>query len=105
MKTAVFKDWCKSGYPVMQLCSEAGEIAGLVAKVQRKSQDSQEAEETYQDPEFKTKLKKELGDVLWYVAAIGHVYGIDLEDVGITNINKLADRMNRGVIHGNGDER
>ena len=44
-------------------------------------------------------LKKELGDVLWNVANIAKLYGIDLEDVAVTNIDKLTERrMNNTIV-------
>ncbi len=50
-------------------------------------------------------LKKELNDVLWYVAVIAHELGIPLEEVVARNIKKLADRKQRDVIKGQGDNR
>jgi NTP pyrophosphatase (non-canonical NTP hydrolase) len=37
-------------------------------------------------------LKKELGDVLWYVNAIALYYDFDLADIAQTNVNKLHAR-------------
>lgn len=42
------------------------------------------------------KLKKELGDVCWYVAAICTKLGIDLGDVMAANIDKLKQRYPQG---------
>jgi len=50
-------------------------------------------------------FKKELGDVLWYVARFAHHLGFSLEEIGVHNIEKLASRMERGVLGGEGDER
>lgn len=41
-------------------------------------------------------LKKELGDVLWYVAMICKSLGWDLDDVMQTNIDKLKARYPEG---------
>ena len=50
-------------------------------------------------------LALELGDVLWYLAEICSRLGIRLEDVAEANIAKIADRVERGVLHGDGDRR
>lgn len=52
----------------------------------------------------KQKLK-ELGDILWYVATYARRIGFDLDDIARYNIRKLEDRKDRGVLHGNGDDR
>lgn len=50
-------------------------------------------------------VKKELGDVLWFVAAICDDMGFSLSEVAELNVSKLADRDSRGVIDGKGDNR
>jgi len=86
------------GHPInyyfLGLVEEAGEVAGLRKRYLR--------DEGNTDP---AKLTKELGDVLWYVAMIGKQYGISMDDVAVSNIQKLTDRKERGVITGVGDER
>lgn len=83
---------------LLGLCGEAGEIAEKAKKIVRDF-----------DSDFsvldKDDLKKELGDVLWHVAVIANHFDIALEDVGDTNIKKLASRLERGVISGSGDNR
>ncbi len=44
----------------------------------------------------KEKVKKELGDVLWYVAAIAGALGLKLSDVANANIEKLRKRYPDG---------
>lgn len=44
----------------------------------------------------KTKLAAELGDVLWYLAAIATAYGIDLNAVARGNVWKLRQRYPDG---------
>ena len=56
-------------------------------------------------PEDKAELKKELGDVIWYIAVMAHSLGLSLEEVMQLNVQKLADRQARGVIKGSGDNR
>ena len=53
----------------------------------------------------KELIVKELGDVMWYVSAICDELGVSMEDVARTNIKKLEDRQQRGVLGGNGDNR
>lgn len=55
--------------------------------------------------EDKELLKKELGDVVWYIAVMADSLGMTLEDVMQLNVKKLADRKTRGVIMGQGDNR
>ena len=51
------------------------------------------------------ELKKELGDVVWYVAVLAHSLGLSFEEVMKLNVEKLASRKKRGVIKGRGDNR
>ena len=48
---------------------------------------------------------KELGDVMWMVAELCTIYGLDMGKVMAENIDKLTDRRERGVIDGKGDDR
>jgi len=48
---------------------------------------------------------KELGDILWYVAAIAREFGTTLDEVARINIEKLTSRKERGTIGGSGDNR
>ena len=43
-------------------------------------------------------LKKELGDVLWYLNALCSVFGLRLEEVASSNLEKLSKRYNEGVF-------
>lgn len=99
LKTARSKDAKDELFHLLLgLSGEAGEIAEKAKKVIR------DRNSDFSD--FDTDdLKKELGDVLWHIAVLADYFSIALEDVGQTNIKKLADRMNRGVISGSGDNR
>jgi NTP pyrophosphatase (non-canonical NTP hydrolase) len=51
------------------------------------------------------ELKKELGDVVWYVAVMAESLGLSFEEVIQLNVKKLQDRKKRRVIKGKGDNR
>lgn len=53
----------------------------------------------------KTKLSKELGDVFYYLCMICHMHNIKPSEVLTLNMGKIESRHERGVIHGNGDDR
>ena len=96
---AMYKD---NLYPILGLAEEAGEAAGKIAKhlraVGRLNADAPDAP-------FAESLKSEIGDICWFVAEICTMYGWTLSEVMEQNIAKLTDRMERGVIDGNGDNR
>ena len=50
-------------------------------------------------------LKKELGDVVWYVAVMADSLGLPLGEIMQYNVEKLASRKARGVQKGAGDDR
>ena len=77
---------------------QAGEVAGVVKKMIRDDGGALSRERTQ-------KLIDELSDVLWYAAEIATLLDINLSSVARRNIEKLADRAERGVIKGSGDNR
>ncbi len=85
-------------YPVLGLANEAGEVAGKVKKVFR-DKGGEISEET------RAALGSELGDVLWYLSQVCTELGLSLDEVAEKNIAKLYDRLERGVIRGDGDDR
>ena len=85
-------------YPALGLAGEAGEVCEHIKKIER------------DDAGIITRkrrhaLKKEIGDVLWYIATLCTELDLSMADVAQGNLDKLADRHARGVIHGSGDER
>lgn len=80
---------------VLGLGEEAGEVLGLFKKKIRGDK----------DPQFSDKLLKELGDTLWYLSQVARDKGFTLEQVAKTNLEKLEDRFQRGVLKGSGDNR
>ena len=85
-------------YPTMGMVNEAGEVAGKVKKIFR----DRDGEITEVD---RQALKKELGDVLWYLAQICTELDLSLQEVAEANLIKLFSRLERGQIRGDGDER
>jgi len=81
------------------LAGEAGEIANKVKKFIRDGYDKEELV-MKQD-----EVADELGDVLWYVAAVAEVMGTNLESVAKNNLWKLAERQRNGTLRGSGDKR
>lgn len=67
------------------IAGEAGEVADLIKKALFHGHAL--------DP---VKLTKELGDVLWYVAALAQHIGVDLSQVAALNIAKLQARYPNG---------
>ncbi|MCL4117204.1 UNVERIFIED_CONTAM: hypothetical protein GTU68_062663 [Idotea baltica] len=55
--------------------------------------------------ERREMMKSELGDVAWYLAVLCASCGLDFGDVLAANVNKLKGRVERGTIHGDGDNR
>lgn len=83
-------------YALLNLAAEAGEVLGKAAKHRRDGGDVQE---------YNTAIKKELGDVLWQVAAVAKDHGWTLSQVAEHNLEKLSSRLQRDVIQGSGDTR
>lgn len=85
-------------YPTLGLAGEAGEVAEKVKKIMR----DKKGEVTEKERE---ELKKEIGDVLWYVGALCSELNINMGDVASQNIDKLSSRKERGKLQGDGDNR
>lgn len=85
-------------YAVLGLASEAGELAGKLKKILR----DRGGKPNYEDVQ---SLRAEVGDCLWYVAQVCTAMGDSLETIAEDNLAKLADRQERGVIGGSGDNR
>lgn len=50
-------------------------------------------------------IRKELGDTLWYIAAIADSLGMKLSEVAYQNLSKCKKRVETGTLHGTGDDR
>lgn len=76
------------------LAGEAGEVCEMIKKTvcHRHTFDGD-------------KLKKELGDVTWYLAALCTKFGLNLSDVLSANIEKLNARYPNGYSHEDSQKR
>jgi NTP pyrophosphatase (non-canonical NTP hydrolase) len=95
-------------YPAMGLCGEAGEHLDKVKKLWRNHYVTSlhGLQQTLPDASrVREELLKELGDVLWYIAASARELDSSLERVAKMNVAKLLDRKERGVIKSEGDNR
>ena len=85
-------------YPALGLGGESGEVLEKIKKISR--DDNEEITERKRE-----ELKKEIGDVFWYLAAIATELNLDLKEVLEKNISKLSSRKERETLHGSGDNR
>lgn len=70
-------------YLTIKLAGETGEVCELIGKSLRRGNELDLCE-----------VEEELGDVLWYLAAIATHLGLNLEGVAEWNIKKLEGRHN-----------
>lgn len=82
-------------YVLHNLVSEVGELFGHIAKATRDGIPD----------DLETKLRKELGDIMWSIAGICEDNGWAMGDIAKENYQKLVDRRDRGVLQGSGDNR
>lgn len=106
-------------YCAHKLAGEAGEFNEHFGKAQRDdnlmeyqpwqalNDEKPHGQLTFNDltPQRREALIKELGDVLWYVAALARELEVSLSDVALMNLTKLSSRSQRGTLQGSGDER
>lgn len=85
-------------YLALGLAGESGEVVDKIKKIVRNNNG------VFTD-EAKLELKKELGDVLWYVSQLCEELGFSMDEVARMNRAKLDDRKARDVIKSRGDNR
>jgi len=125
-QTAIYPDKGNNiNYPILGLSGEAGEVAENMAEimyclrlnqfildmVRHTGRTAELTKKMMRDDagvlseERKQRIKKELGDVMWYVQACCNELGILMSDVAQENLNKLFSRKERGKLKGDGDNR
>lgn len=98
-KTAFYPNVGKNlSYPCIGLAEESGEVCGKVKRVVRD-------DDGILSQNRREEIKKELGDVLFYVAAQCWEIGIKMSEAAQSNLDKIADRKKRNKMHGSGDNR
>jgi NTP pyrophosphatase (non-canonical NTP hydrolase) len=98
-KTAIYPGLGNNfSFPTIGLAGESGEVAEKIKKIIR---DRGGIVDEYS----RNEVKKELGDVLWYVAQLATELNIELDDVVKFNLEKITSRKERNVVHGEGDNR
>lgn len=78
-------------YPTLGLVGEAGEIANKVKKIIRDKKGILGNED-------RVAIAEELGDVLWYVAAIAKELRFSLDEIAHSNIVKLQERAEKNKL-------
>ena len=92
-KTAIYDDKYKISYPALGLAGEAGEVANKVKKLMRDGVNNM--------PEnWRDDIASEIGDVLWYCAALATDLNLSLGTIAGLNQVKLNRRMNENKIGG-----
>jgi len=98
-KTAIYPDRGHNFvYPVLGMMGESGEVAEKIKKVWR------DKNNVISDTD-KLEIKKEMGDVLWYLSQLATELQIDFDDVANTNVLKIQSRLERNKLNGDGDNR
>lgn len=93
MSTALYPGDQLIVYPALGVSGEAGEIANQVKKMLRD-------DDGFMTPERADKVADEIGDVLWYCAALAADCGFSLERLAQANLDKLQQRKETGTIKG-----
>jgi len=98
-KTAIYPNRLNNFfYPTLGLVGEAGEVAEKIKKIIRDK-------DCIINDKDRLEIKKELGDVLWYISALCDELKLKMEDVANSNIEKLNSRKQRNKLKGEGDNR
>jgi NTP pyrophosphatase (non-canonical NTP hydrolase) len=110
----------KAHYPLYTVLSMITNVGKVVGKVKKQIRDNgglltKEGEQSLAElvkknildnPQRVKEMSKECpGDTLWYCAAVATDLNVELGSTAEENIVKLLDRLQRGKIHGSGDQR
>ena len=90
----IYPEEAEVTYPAMGLAGEVGELLNKLKKTTRDGV-----------PYDTEALRAEIGDCLWYLAALACDLGISIDVAAEQNLAKLEDRKQRNKLQGNGDNR
>ncbi len=96
--TAIYPETHKITYPALGMAGEAGEVANKVKKIIRDGKKSL-------PDDWQEQLASEIGDVLWYCAALARDLDMSLATIMAANLDKLKTRQEQGTLGGSGDKR
>ena len=96
--TAIYPDQHKIIYPALGMAGEAGEVANKVKKLIRDGPENR-------PDTWREDIASEIGDVLWYCAALADDLNLTLGMIAAQNLNKLQKRKAKETIGGSGDTR
>lgn len=86
------------GLTVLAIVAESSAMAGVVKKAIRDN-------EGFVDTVARVKLVQALYRTVWLLDGLCHHFATNRHVVMVENLNKLADRKQRGVLQGSGDNR
>tara|TARA_R110001632_G_scaffold185610_1_gene305940 strand:+ start:569 stop:943 length:375 start_codon:yes stop_codon:yes gene_type:complete len=98
VSTAIYPDTHRILYPALGMAGEAGEVANKVKKLIR------DGPEGMAD-DWKEQIASEIGDVMWYCAALANDINMPLALIAAQNRDKLLARKQKGTLQGSGDTR
>ena len=96
--TAIYPNQHKITYPALGMAGEAGEVANKVKKLIRDGPDNR-------PDTWREDIASEIGDVLWYCAALANDLNLTLGMIAAQNLAKLQERKAKGTLSGSGDTR
>ncbi len=82
-RTAKYPKRREKEYLMLGLMNEAGEVGGAYKKEIRDRVDNTDL------------IIDELGDVLWYLTRLCDVYGVEISELMVNNMDKLFNRMSK----------
>lgn len=97
-ETAIYPEEHRILYPALGLAGEAGEVANKVKKLVRDGPEGR-------PDDWREQIASEIGDVLWYCAALASDLNLTLGMIAGQNQKKLLERKAAGTIGGSGDTR